>query len=225
MSKIDTHHIIAVNYYTTQLDNINNDIITKQIHEHGTPPNTTQVGEDGEKSHSYHEDTVLPRSKEIAQLEKSITDSVNSITGKNNKIDAIWALTLQKNQSVMAHTHKSNQHINHDEYWSIAYYPEAPEGSADLIFHATHSNTIDLSHRVTPRPGLLVIFPSYILHYTDRHMCEEPRTVISANLHPLQPDITHNADWSPYRNRPSVSNNTDMSDMYEEMKRKGWRFG
>lgn len=224
MENIFTHQLIAVNIYTTMLDNVDNQQIIDDIDQHGHPPKLDTIPQHGIDSHSYHEDTVIPQTQAIHQLEQQIIHAVNEVTKTSNKIDAIWALHLNQHQSVMAHTHKSNQHINHDEYWSIAYYPEAPEHPADLIFHTTHNNTIDNTHRITPKPGLLIIFPSYILHYTDRQQQPQRRTVISANLHPTKPTTTNNADWTPYKKRPIIVNQ-ELADKYKEQQRKGWRYG
>jgi hypothetical protein len=206
MEPYKTHPLITLNYYTTTLTNIDNTTIIQQIQQHGHPPHTQNIPTTGTNSHSYHEDTILPDSNETRQLEQTIINTINQITNNTYKIDAIWALTLQQNQAVMAHTHKNNQHNDHNEHWSIAYYPQAPQKSADLILHTTHSNTIDQTTRITPHTGLLVIFPSYTLHYTDRHTCEQPRTVISANLNPTHPNTKNNADWTPYQNRPTIPN-------------------
>ena len=159
-------------------------------------------------SHGFvqYEDLVVPVTPEVKKLEASILDSVFSLTGRNYKISDMWAVELVRNQSVIAHSHHSNMHAHPSEYYSVAYYPQVPEGSAELIFSTEWCGIMQGNVSVKPEVGLLVIFNSYITHMTARHKIDEPRIVVSMNLAPVEPTLTPNADWSVYWDRPIISN-------------------
>jgi hypothetical protein len=84
------------------------------------------------------------------------------------------------------------------EYYSVAYYPSAPTGSSKLIFQVSWCNTIESLISIDPKPGMLVVFNSYIQHMTNRHNAIDRRVVISANLKPDSPNTTVVPDWSAY---------------------------
>jgi hypothetical protein len=148
---------------------------------------------------TYYEDERLPlNSPECEKLKIAMTEKVSAIVGKQMKLMEIWSLTLEKGQSISAHTHKSNTHMHPDEYYSVSYYVNAPEGSARLIFNVNICNTVEKLIPVTPKSGMFLIFNSFIQHYSDRHCSDEPRLVISANFHPEHPNMTPIPDWSAY---------------------------
>lgn len=148
---------------------------------------------------TYFEDERLPlNSPECEKLKKLMTEKVSSIVGKPMVLAEIWSLTLNRGQSITVHTHKSNTHMRPEDYYSVSYYVNAPEGSARLIFNVNICNTIERLIPITPEPGMFLIFNSFIQHYSDRHNSDEPRLVISANFHPKNPDLTPVPDWSAY---------------------------
>jgi hypothetical protein len=148
---------------------------------------------------TYFEDERLPLDAyECEKLKKLMTEKVSIAAGKPMVLAEIWSLTLNRGQSITVHTHKSNTHMRPEEYYSVSYYVNAPEGSARLIFNVSICNTIERLIPITPEPGMFLIFNSFIQHYSDRHSSDEPRLVISANFHPENPDLTPIPDWSAY---------------------------
>jgi hypothetical protein len=197
--------LVRQSVFTTYLEEINHAQVASDISLYGVG-----VGQE-HKEHGWisrgfvqYEDVVVPVTPEIAKLEESILDCVFGLAGKKYKIDDMWAVELVKNQSVIAHSHYSNTHINPGEYYSVAYYPQVPEGSAELIFSTEWCGIMQGTVSVKPEVGLLVVFNSYITHMTARHKVEEPRVVLSMNLAPIEPTLTPNADWSVYWDRPVI---------------------
>jgi hypothetical protein len=150
------------------------------------------------------EDMIMPVTKEVTKLETKVKKTLQSIFSKEYEIQDIWAVNLVNNQSVISHTHYSNLHLDPSEYYSVAYYPQAPEGSAELIFDYDYCGVMSGIYSVKPEVGTLVVFNSYIKHMTSRNKSTEPRLVVSMNLGPTEPRVDPNADWSVYRNRPIV---------------------
>ena len=83
---------------------------------------------------TYFEDERLPlNAPECEKLKKLMTEKVSAAAGKPMMLAEIWSLTLNRGQSITVHTHKSNTHMHPEEYYSVSYYVNAPEGSAKLI--------------------------------------------------------------------------------------------
>ena len=196
MNNIDVINLFSLNVYTSYLNNIDNNLILKEIEEHsGSIPDV----KDPYPAHTFYEDRTFPfNMPECKKLFFEIERTVSSALNRPMNIDSIWTLSLEKGQSVTAHTHKVNTHLYPEEYFSISYYINAPENSADLIFTTSHCNAIETSTAIAPKTGMLIMFNSFINHMTNRHYNEEPRVVVSANLSPVKPNLSANPDWSAY---------------------------
>jgi hypothetical protein len=197
--------LIAQRVHTVSLDDIDHEQVASDIELYAV--NIQQESpEYGWISRGFvqHEDLVMPVTPEITKLENAVLDTIKQLTGREYKIDDTWSVRLVKNQSVIAHSHHSNLHLQPDEYYSIAYYPQVPEGSAELIFSADWCGIRQAIVSVVPKRGLLVIFNSYITHMTARQQVDETRIVVSMNLSPVEPTQSPNADWSVYWDRPVI---------------------
>jgi len=205
MSNIERINLIQQDVYIVYLEDVNHDQVASDVKLYSKIIDQ-ECPEYGWISRGFvqYEDLIVPRTPEISNLETCILKTMKQITGKSYCIDDIWAVELEKNQSVISHSHHSNLHAHPEEYYSIAYYPSVPQGSAELIFTSNWCNIMESTRSVTPKKGLLVIFNSYLKHMTARHKIDEPRWVISMNLSPVEPNKEPNADWSVYWNRPTV---------------------
>lgn len=197
MNKIETIPLIAINILKTSIDGIDNSRLVDEIKDTRGEIDKNYLED---QHHTYYEDKRYPFGMpESEKLIIKLTDAVSSVLGKDMQLSEIWTLTLDEGQSVAAHSHKSNMYVHQEEYFSIAYYPNAPENSADLIFLATACNTLETSVIIPPKTGDLVIFNSYLMHMTNRHRNkEEQRIVISANFVPKNPNTKPSQDWSAY---------------------------
>jgi hypothetical protein len=207
MNNVETIPLIAINVMKTRLDDVDN---AKLIDEIKNSRGDIDKNYLEDKHHTYYEDKRYPFGMpESEKLISKLVSSVSSVLGREMELSEIWTLTLDEGQSVAAHSHKSNTYVHQEEYFSIAYYPNAPENSADLIFLATACNTLETSITIPPKTGDLVIFNSYLMHMTNRHRNKnEQRIVISANFAPKKPNIQPSQDWSAYsRTAPQASEN------------------
>jgi uncharacterized RmlC-like cupin family protein len=189
--------LISLDVFVDHVNEIDNNKLNYEINNFSTPLKNNYLSD---KNHSYYEDMKYPfGNEESEKLIVLLNEKINKIIGKPMKMEAIWSLTLGKGQSVAMHSHKSSTHMNHEEYYSIAYYVSAPKGSANLSFLVTMCNTIERSIDIEPEEGMLIIFNSFIPHMTNRHSNETPRVVISANFVPENPDKVTFQDWSAYQ--------------------------
>lgn len=184
--------LINLSAYVVDMPDVDNDVLSKIVLSSNQKPDAVNF------PHTYFEDIVLPGVPEIYDLCKKISSAVSSVLNRDYSVESIWGLILNRGESVGMHSHKSNSHLYPSEFYSIVYYPSVPEGSAELVFSLTHCNTIEQSTSIKPKEGMLIIFNSYIPHMTSRHMAEEPRIVISANLSPVSPNNRIVPDWTPY---------------------------
>ena len=136
----NTINLYTLNMYTAYLKNIDNHILLEEINKYsGDIPNVKNPN----PAHSLYEDNLYPFGyPESMKLIDAITDAVSEITHNEMEMTSIWTITLERNQSVLSHTHKVNTQLYPEEYYSVSYYVNAPEDSADLMFVTTHCNTI-----------------------------------------------------------------------------------
>ena len=128
---------------------------------------------------------------------------VNSISSVFNEslVDMGWDLEKNKLKitgmwSIINPTNASNaRHIHSNNFISAAYYIKAPDNCGDIIFYDPRSANVIRSpvinsknklnstiFSVTPKEGLLVLFPSYLHHSVNSNESDEERIVISFNL-------------------------------------------
>lgn len=135
---------------------------------------------------------------ESEKLKAEISKRVDAVAGKPMVCREIWMYTMSKFMTMPQHNHKTNYQLHPEEYYSIAYYAHAPEGGANLHFVANYANTMESRIMVKAETGKLIIFNSFLDHYTDRHLSDEQRMCISGNYKPETPDKTMVPDWSTY---------------------------
>jgi hypothetical protein len=205
-TKITTIPLIQQNVFTANAEGINHSKIASDVKLYGKTIKQ-ECDEYGWVSRGFvqYEDIVVPITPETKMLEDFILGLVGELTGKKYKINDIWAVNLLQNQSVIAHSHHSNSHIHPNEYYSVCYYPEAGEDSAELIFTSNWCEHMSSTTAIKPETGMLVLFNSYLTHMTARQKSSSPRLVLSMNLAPLEPSMLPNADWSVYWDRPTIN--------------------
>jgi len=192
--------IVSLNGYVADLSSgygIKNDVIVSQIIDYDQVVDPT--GKMSlENNHTYYEDNLLPDTEEIEHLKSVIVEIMSDITGRDYLITESWSIILESGQSISAHSHNVHAAVDLNEYFAFAYYPFAPAGSCSLQFLSTHSNTISTTVSAGIKTGTLLIFNSYLLHWTNRQMGGSDRVSVSGNLAPVSPTTVPMDDWSKY---------------------------
>ncbi|KAA6183658.1 hypothetical protein F2Q65_15145 [Thiohalocapsa marina] len=93
-----------------------------------------------------------------------------------------WLNAMHPGQRTSRHTHDEN-----DEQLSAVYYVTAPPNAGDILFHDHPFQT-----RVTPTPGLLLLFPPDLLHSVEENHSPDLRLSIAFNLGPSTAGSNHN---------------------------------
>ena len=198
----DQINLINLSVYSLIIDDIDNDQIYQDIvkFQKKLEPKSGFLSTENDATYfaSYEDGTFPKESKECNKLKDKITAAVCSVLQKEMILESIWSLILKNGESVSVHSHKSNTHMYPNDYFSIAYYVKTPPGSAKLFFEAPYCNTIENLISVEPKNGTLLIFNSFIKHFTERHLVNEDRVVVSANFIPKQPNLKPIPDWSAY---------------------------
>ena len=104
------------------------------------------------------------------------------------KITNMWSIINQRDSFNERHHHGNSA-------LSAAYYVNADKNSGDIVFydprhaftfsHPENSQINNLNAQVksiTPKKGMLVLFPSYLEHSVNPSKSEEDRIVISFNI-------------------------------------------
>jgi hypothetical protein len=102
-------------------------------------------------------------------LNKIIKQHINLCYNKKLKFINSWFNVVEPGNKLKAHNH-SNE--NEQSILSGAFYVSVGDNSVPLIFP-------DIDRRIKPYSGLLVIFSSDLIHYTEEE--QEQRIVISFN--------------------------------------------
>ncbi len=187
-------NLLSVDIWTTTIDLSGSDV-HHEVHSGGRPVPGTFSEE--YQNHTYYEDLVLKDSPLMREVANQIATKSSEILGSEYDIAAMWGLILRKGESVQPHSHKSTHHLNPHEYYSVAYYPTAASKDAELIFSVPFANSQETVRSIQPVAGMMILFPSYLMHYTNRQM-GNTRVVISANVEPVLPSVSSDQDWSAY---------------------------
>tara|TARA_R100001163_G_C5066288_1_gene204638 strand:- start:2140 stop:2703 length:564 start_codon:yes stop_codon:yes gene_type:complete len=129
-----------------------------------------------------YEDSRIPDDPEITRLTDKVMSVVHSNIDDRYYLAEIWAHILVENQSTMIHSHR-NERDTKNLFLSWVYYPLLPDKKYggklrfQMVSHMQMNN-----HEITPQVGHLVIFPSWLNHYTTPNTSEDVRISISGNL-------------------------------------------
>ena len=124
----------------------------------------------------------------LPAIEQVITDMNWERQKQSININNMWAIINTGGSSNAQHQH-GNSNI------SGAYYVRAPKNSGDIVFYdprpapvyfhpnAKSPNLLNAQvNSVSPKEGVLVLFPSYLDHSVNKNLSNEERIVISFNI-------------------------------------------
>lgn len=156
------------------IDDINNDALIKEALDF------EDNKLDSNPLASKYEDSELPDSESLDHLIYKIDCIVKVNISPFLKLDGHWAHILHPQQSTMYHSHTGER-----EGISFVYYVKAPEDSGNLVFNFDVAGK-NLCASIEPEVGKLVLFPTWIPHYTSRNVSEDTRISISGNYYSIQ---------------------------------------
>ena len=130
--------------------------------------------------------------KFIEEIKININTAINDmgwdLQTQEVKISNMWSIINTKGSLNQKH-HHSNSDL------SAAYYVTANKNCGDIIFYdprpaivykhpiAKKPNILNATiNSISPEPGMLILFPSYLEHSVNTNLSEHKRIVISFNL-------------------------------------------
>ena len=116
------------------------------------------------------------RLPELAPVREFALSAAAQMLGRESLHHGFWFNEMQPGQRTTLHTHEE-----HDELLSAVYYLSCTANSGRLILHDD-----DALISVTPRPGLLVLFPPDLPHEVEENASDQVRLSIAFNFGPAR---------------------------------------
>ncbi len=189
------HLFFSTPVWANQIDNyvdINNDLI-KYIDElKSKDPQGKKVSNvKGWHSNDFDLNHEIPKkfvSASSNNIHMAFNDMGWDLENQIVKIQSVWTIINEKGAFNERHNH-GNSDI------SAAYYVKAPKDCGEIVFYdprpapvfnhpkAKESNILNATiNSLTPKEGLLVLFPSYVEHSVRPNQSNDSRIVISFNI-------------------------------------------
>ena len=186
-------NLYSVDVFKTYLPNVNNQILEKEILDNFEKKNYTKDSKADILHYGSIEDCALEVTEELKLLSNEIWEAASEYIQKfyprkkyNMFLDispeayAIWGHVIRPNEQTIYHSNHGPDNSNYLNL-SAVYYVNVPENSGDLVFNPfTHKNM--WTKNIKPEQGMVVIFPSWLHHYTLKNRSNKNRISISANL-------------------------------------------
>ena len=95
--------------------------------------------------------------------------------------------------SIYGNGHFVPEHIHTHSHLSCVFYADATEGTGHIVFRNPAYAVYSMNYgngdqyfcdklEIQPEKGMLIIFPSFMPHYTKPHQADEDRIILSANM-------------------------------------------
>jgi hypothetical protein len=106
--------------------------------------------------------------------------------------------TVSARQNPMMPGKNNSPHHHPECMLAVVYYVKVPENSGDILLHDPRGSILwkdpqartDVTwesyrpyHKVTPVPGMLLIFPGYVIHSVESNLSQEMRLSIAISTH------------------------------------------
>lgn len=123
-----------------------------------------------------YENIYIPQQRlpELAPVSRFALAVAAQILQRNPLQHGFWFNEMPPGHSTTLHSHEEL-----DELLSAVYYLQCPADSGRLILHDDEAQII-----VTPRPGLLVLFPPDLPHEVELNESQQTRLSVAFNFGP-----------------------------------------
>jgi hypothetical protein len=106
--------------------------------------------------------------------------------------------TVSARQNPMMPGNNNSPHHHPECMLAVVYYVKVPENSGDILLHDPRGSILwrdpqartDVTwesyrpyHKITPVPGMLLIFPGYVVHSVESNLSTEMRLSIAISTH------------------------------------------
>ena len=140
---------------------------------------------DDTPGNTFQEDSYYPETEACNDLIMKVDDVIQKNINRYFKTYNQWAHILQPNESTMIHSH-DNPTTPPSLSW--VYYSKTDDNCGNIVWQSTIHNKF-FSQEVTPKVGMLIIFPNWMPHFTKKNNSNNIRISISGNAQPDQKDF------------------------------------
>jgi hypothetical protein len=123
------------------------------------------------------------KNNDVRTLADNITDLINKQDHFQWILDDCWGAVYREGNTAVMHSH-------YPYGKSFIYYVKAPQGCSPLVFDNSYYR--DQVYTITPKTGMLVVFPSDCDHSVPVSTSKEDRIIMSGNLFYLPYGVTIN---------------------------------
>ena len=171
----------SIQLYTTMvIEDVDNESLAKDV----LSKSDCRISDD--PLQSRYEDTEFPNTENTKDLILKIDSEIYEMDC-NLERKSIWSHILEPQQSTIPHNHQEDQwdggHPD-DNGLSFVYYVTYPKQSGNIVFDFQMAHK-RMHYGIKPMVGMLIVFPTWIPHYTTRNVSDETRISISGNYFPL----------------------------------------
>ncbi len=136
------------------------------------------------RTHQFHgrfENTYIDAQHipELAPVSDLALRTARGLLGTPELRHGFWFNEMQPGQRTSLHSHEEL-----DERLSAVYYITCADDSGRLVLHDDVAQIL-----VTPRPGLLVLFPPDLAHEVEENTSNQMRLSVAFNFGPLNSEI------------------------------------
>ena len=189
---VKNHTLFPTYVWETQINGVDNESILKYVYDRESkdPAGVRRSNGGGWHSHPYEMGDVPPEC--FKELMDDCVDFVNGYCSEYTGVDDLvvgnyWFITNRKYEYNSKHHHMGS-------FLSCAYYVKAPEKSGNIRLerddHGEYyfgdrvgvSPYTSIGHFFEPKDGLLLVFPSWLLHSVEQNLSDEDRVVLSINF-------------------------------------------
>ena len=145
------------------------------------------------KEHGYtsHGKYRLDEDERFHPVHQALVKQIEKYT-KNLDADPAFRLTNSW-VSIYGKGHFAPEHIHSFAHLACVFYGATSEGTGEIVFRNPASPSYNMIYgngfhlwndKYTPCPqkGSVVVFPAHMAHYTNPHMADEDRIILSTNV-------------------------------------------
>ena len=170
--------IMLCGKFTTTID-VDNDQINEDVIKR------SNIRLDDDPNNTLSEDSYFPETEACNDLLMKVDDVIQNNINRYFKTYNQWAHILQPNESTMIHSH-DNPTAPPSLSW--VYYSKTDDNCGNIVWQSTIHNKF-FSQEVTPKVGMLIVFPNWMPHFTKKNNSNNIRISISGNAQPDQKDF------------------------------------
>ena len=177
------HNLYSLNVFRARLEGVDNEALVKLCLEEAE--DISKRKDQNPSGTGYEDSPIDPQHPTVKALREAIRRTIHKEIEPTAQEGEIWAHVLRPGESTQIHSHKNKKDWDHLGL-SWVYYPQMvdrtkPDQGGKIVFQTHISSIKTISRDFAPNVGDFIIFPSWLSHFTTRHVGDTVRISISGN--------------------------------------------